>query len=283
MSQTSPSAALVETIPYILLHVACVAVFWVGFSWAALALCVGMYGSHVALLVFTTGTRHKLSVRADPFNSSWDSWALRRFGGPIWWGAHRDHHSHSDTHLDLIPPNNTVWKSLRMVSLQEAAPVRVRLVRDWMKFPELVWLDRHHHVPAIATAFLMLGTGYLAAAFFPNLGWTPGQGLVWGFFVSTVLCYHGTYTINSLAHVWGRRDFQTKDDSRNNFFLAINTLGEGWHNNHHHYPATVRQGFRWWELDPTWWILCAHEGSRFGQELQGRARAHPKAAHPIPA
>ena len=71
-----------------------------------------------------------------------------------------------------------------------------------------------------------------------------------------MLCYHGTYTINSLAHVWGRRDFQTKDDSRNNFFLALITLGEGWHNNHHHYPATVRQGFRWWELDPTWWILC---------------------------
>ena len=124
-----------------------------------------------------------------------------------------------------------------------------------MKFPELVWLDRNHHVPAVATAFLMLGTGSLAAAFLPSLGLTPAQALVWGFFVSTVLCYHGTYTINSLAHVWGRRDFQTKDDSRNNFFLALITLGEGWHNNHHHYPATVRQGFRWWELDPTWWIL----------------------------
>jgi stearoyl-CoA desaturase (delta-9 desaturase) len=81
--------------------------------------------------------------------------------------------------------------------------------------------------------------------------------LVWGFFVSTVLLYHGTYTINSLAHRFGRRRFATRDSSRNNFWLSLVTLGEGWHNNHHHYPATARQGFYWWELDPTWYALIA--------------------------
>ena len=265
----------VETIPYILLHIACVAVFWVGFSWAALALCIGMY---VIRMFAITGFYHRYFSHKTFSASRPVQFLMGLLGtsavqrGPIWWAAHhRDHHSHSDTHLDPhSPKQHGFWKShCGWFLCKEAAPVRIRLVKDWMKFPELVWLDRNHHVPAVATAFLMVGIGYLAATFFPGLGLTLGQALVWGFFVSTVLCYHGTYTINSLAHVWGRRDFKTKDDSRNNFFLAIITLGEGWHNNHHHYPATVRQGFRWWELDPTWWILCAMKAVGLVKNFKG--------------
>jgi stearoyl-CoA desaturase (delta-9 desaturase) len=79
--------------------------------------------------------------------------------------------------------------------------------------------------------------------------------LTWGFFISTVALYHGTYTINSLAHQFGRQRYATGDDSRNSFLLALLTLGEGWHNNHHHYPAAARQGFYWWEIDVTYYLL----------------------------
>jgi stearoyl-CoA desaturase (delta-9 desaturase) len=94
-------------------------------------------------------------------------------------------------------------------------------------------------------------------AYWPELGTSGGQMLVWGFFISTVACYHGTYTINSLCHVWGRRRYQTGDDSRNNLLLALITLGEGWHNNHHRYQSSTRNGFYWWELDLTYYGLKA--------------------------
>jgi len=89
----------------------------------------------------------------------------------------------------------------------------------------------------------------------PSLGTTGPQLLIWGFFVSTVVLFHGTVTINSLSHIWGNRRYNTKDDSRNNWFLSIITLGEGWHNNHHHFPGAARQGFFWWEYDLTFYGL----------------------------
>ncbi len=112
------------------------------------------------------------------------------------------------------------------------------------RFPELRWLDRHHYLPGVV----------LAVALFLAGGW---PALVWGFFVSTVICWHGTFTINSLSHVYGRRRYPTTDTSRNNFWLALITLGEGWHNNHHAHMASTRQGFRWWEIDVTYYILKA--------------------------
>ena len=115
-------------------------------------------------------------------------------------------------------------------------------VRDLARFPELVWLNRFHLVPPVALAAGLLIVGGLPA-------------LVWGFFVSTIVLFHATVTINSLAHRWGTRRFATRDDSRNNAVLALVTMGEGWHNNHHHYQGSVRQGFFWWEYDITYYVL----------------------------
>jgi stearoyl-CoA desaturase (delta-9 desaturase) len=103
-------------------------------------------------------------------------------------------------------------------------------------------LDRFHHVPG-----LLFGGALLAFGGFPVF--------MWGFVLSTVVLWHGTFSINSLAHVWGSRRFETGDDSRNNFFLALITLGEGWHNNHHRYMSSARQGLRWWEIDVTYYVL----------------------------
>ena len=123
-------------------------------------------------------------------------------------------------------------------------------IQDWSQYPELRWLDRNHWVPGVLLAVLCFFFGV----------WTAVGGaacLVWGFVVSTVLLYHATFTINSLCHLFGSRRYDTRDDSRNNWFLALITLGEGWHNNHHHYQSSANQGFFWWEIDISYYILRA--------------------------
>jgi stearoyl-CoA desaturase (delta-9 desaturase) len=122
----------------------------------------------------------------------------------------------------------------------------VEVIRDMARFPELRWLDRWHLVPVVTLAVACFVAGGMA-------------GLVWGFFVSTVLTWHATFTINSLSHVFGSRRFPTTDTSRNNPWLAVLTLGEGWHNNHHYFCSTARNGFYWWEWDPTWYAIRALE------------------------
>jgi len=164
--------------------------------------------------------------------------------GPLWWAAiHRHHHKHSDTPED---PHSSVrgfaWSHYRWIFAPRWQVTELERVRDLAKFPELVWLNRWHLVPVVA-----LGIGCFAIG-----GWS---GLVWGFVISTVILWHFTYSINSLAHIWGSRPYATDDDSRNNLLLALLTLGEGWHNNHHHYQSATRQGFKWWEIDITYYVL----------------------------
>jgi stearoyl-CoA desaturase (delta-9 desaturase) len=119
-----------------------------------------------------------------------------------------------------------------------------REIKDFMKYPELRFLNTFHLLPPVALAVLL---------FF--VGGTPA--LIWGFFVSTALLWHGTFVVNSLNHVWGSRRYETTDTSRNNGFLALLTMGEGWHNNHHHYMASANQGFFWWEIDPSYYLIRA--------------------------
>jgi stearoyl-CoA desaturase (delta-9 desaturase) len=128
-------------------------------------------------------------------------------------------------------------------------------VADLAKFPELRFLDRCDAVIAILLAISLYLVGVVLASFAPQLGTSGLQILIWGFFISTVVLYHGTYSINSLAHKIGRKRYHTQDESGNSFLLALLTFGEGWHNNHHHYPAAVRQGFYWWEIDLTYYTL----------------------------
>ena len=128
-------------------------------------------------------------------------------------------------------------------------------IRDLTRYPELRFLDRFDVLVPIAYAVALFGLGEALAAWAPGLGTDGWQLLIWGFFISTVVLFHATVTINSLAHVWGRRRYATADQSRNNLWLALLTFGEGWHNNHHHFPASARQGFFWWEIDLTWYGL----------------------------
>lgn len=127
--------------------------------------------------------------------------------------------------------------------------VKDRRVQDWLKFPELRMLEKLDWLPFIMLAGACFWLGASLESLYPELETSGPQMLVWGFFISTVVLYHATYSINSIAHRFGQRRFPTEDESRNNFWLALITLGEGWHNNHHFYPASARQGFQWWELD----------------------------------
>ena len=137
------------------------------------------------------------------------------------------------------------------------------------RYPELRFVDRHAiwFTVAFAVALTLAGGSH---------------ALVWGYFVSTVVLWHGTFTINSLSHVWGTRRYATTDDSRNNPLLAVLTFGEGWHNNHHHYQRSARQGFFWWEVDITYYVLKLLEKLRIVSDVEG-VPAHVRDGHLAPA
>jgi stearoyl-CoA desaturase (delta-9 desaturase) len=178
--------------------------------------------------------------------------------GPLWWAAHhRHHHVHSDRPGDAHSAlqDGFLWSHMGWFLARENFATRSHLVRDLARYPELRWLDRYDvAVPAALGVGLWALGAWLEAAH-PSLGTGPWQLVVWGFCISTVVLFHATFVINSLAHRWGARRYDTGDESRNNPLLALITLGEGWHNNHHRYPSAARQGFYWWELDLSWYGL----------------------------
>lgn len=252
-----------RVIPFIGLHLACLGVIWVGISPFAVGVALALY----ALRMFAiTGFYHRyFSHKA--FRTSRPVQFL--FGvvgassvqrGPLWWAAHhRQHHRASDTEHDPHSPKHKGFWYSHMGWFLTRGAFRTDLdaVKDLAKFPELRLLDRFDIlVPVLLAVGLFLLGGWLETAA-PALETNGPQLLIWGFFVSTVVLFHVTVTINSFAHRFGRRRFATRDDSRNNWFLALLTFGEGWHNNHHHYPGSARQGFRWWEYDFTYYTLKA--------------------------
>ena len=247
--------------PFLLLHATCLAVIWVGFSWTALAVTVALY---LLRMFAITGFYHRyFSHRAFKTSRAGQlvfgllgASAVQR--GPIWWAAHhRHHHRYSDRPEDVHSPlqHGFFWSHMGWFMSHKHGAADLTRVKDLLRYPELRFLDRFDvAVPAILGVGVFL-LGVLLEHVAPGLGTNGWQMLVWGFFISTVAVYHGTYTINSLSHVFGRQRYKTGDTSRNNPWLAIITLGEGWHNNHHHYPASVRQGFYWWEFDITFYML----------------------------
>ncbi len=238
-----------------LMHLSLLGVFFVGWSWIALAVMVAMY---VIRMFAITGFYHryfshrsfKTSRIAQFIFGFWGATAAQQ--GPLWWAAHhRHHHQHSDQPQDLHSVKQSGFFHAHMGWVTENAETRYERIPDWTKFPELMWLEKYHLLAPVVAGAAMFGLGELLSGF----GTSGLQMLIWGFFVSTVLLYHGTFSINSLSHVWGSRRYATKDDSRNNFWLALITLGEGWHNNHHYYATSTRQGFFWWEIDLTYYGL----------------------------
>jgi stearoyl-CoA desaturase (delta-9 desaturase) len=252
--------------PFFAIHAGCLLVFWVGWSWAALAVAGGMYALRMFAITafyhrFFSHRAFRTSRTVQFFFALVGASAVQR--GPLWWAAHhRVHHRPSDEEGDVHSPDREgFWFShVGWVLAQGNFRTRLDVVPDLARFPELRWLDRFDSLVPVAFASALYGFGELLAAIAPGLGTNGLQILVYGFCISTVLLYHVTFSINSIAHRLGTQRFQTGDQSRNNFLLALLTFGEGWHNNHHHFPASVRQGFRWWELDPTWYVLRAMSG-----------------------
>jgi stearoyl-CoA desaturase (Delta-9 desaturase) len=181
--------------------------------------------------------------------------------GALHWAAHhRNHHRFSDESEDPHSPRqHGFWVShMLWFGKKENSTAQSRHCKDFAKFPELMFLDRFDFVAPLCLAFATLILGWCLGRFAPGLHTNGMQMLVWGFFISTIALYHGTFFINSLGHIMGRQRYKTGDDSKNSLLLALITLGEGWHNNHHHYANTARQGFRWWEIDVSYYLLWTY-------------------------
>ncbi|NBW39782.1 acyl-CoA desaturase [bacterium] len=242
-------------------HLVCIFALFTDVSWIALAVCAFLY--FIRMFAITGGYHRYFSHRT--FKTSRVFQFLLGFlgatsgqKGPIWWSSHhRHHHQHSDQPDDVHSPvvSGIYYAHIGWILSRQFIHTRHELVKDLTKFPELKLLDAYNWIPPTALGFFCFYLGVALDHFFPALGTSGFQMLMWGFFVSTVLLYHGTFCINSFTHLFGSRRFQTTDDSRNNLLLSLITLGEGWHNNHHRYPGSEKQGFYWWEIDITHYIL----------------------------
>ncbi len=254
-----------RVLPFVALHLGCLAVFWVGWSPIAVGVAAAFYFVRMFAI---TGFYHRYfshksfqTSRAMQFGFALlGATAIQR--GALWWASHhRAHHRHSDEADDRHSPvqDSFVTSHIGWILEKRNFRSRLELVPDLAKYPELRFLDRYDVLIPLLMLPALWALGALLAAFAPQLGTSGGQMLVWGFGISTIALYHFTFSINSLAHRVGSRRYETSDDSRNNLWLALATLGEGWHNNHHHYQASVRQGFRWWEIDITYYMLRGME------------------------
>jgi len=240
---------LVKSIPFLLVHVlAVVGVVGLGWSWSGLGLALALY--FVRMFGVTGGYHRYFSHRTYKTSRAFQLvLALLAMSsvqkGVLWWASHhRIHHKNSDAPGDVhsVKLDGFLWSHVLWILSRKHHEIAWDKVKDLSRYPELVFLDRHHYLPPT-----VYGVGLFLVG-----GW---HALVWGLLVSTVLLWHGTFTINSLSHMFGSRRYVTTDDSRNNWLLAIITLGEGWHNNHHYYQRSVNQGFFWWEYDITYYVL----------------------------
>jgi stearoyl-CoA desaturase (delta-9 desaturase) len=239
---------VISSIPFLLFHAAALSVFWVKFHWWYPLACLLLYGVR---MFFVTAGYHRYFSHRSFKTSRWFQFVIAFLAmsssqkGVLWWAAHhRHHHRFSDEDEDVHSPTlfGFFWAHIGWILSDKYNDTRLHYIGDFAKFPELRWLDKYYLVaPTVlgVTLWLLGGWGLFA----------------WGFCLSTVMLWHGTFTINSLSHLFGNRRYETTDTSRNNWLLALVTLGEGWHNNHHHYMAAARQGFYWWEVDITYYGL----------------------------
>jgi len=251
MRSDADRIAWTKSLPFMAAHALAIAtpfIVPVAGRWIALALAlyaVRMFGITAGYHRFFAHRAFRTS-RVFQFVLAWLG-ASSAQKGPLWWAAHhRDHHRYSDGPDDIHSPlaRGFWWSHVGWILATRYDETKLDRVRDLAKYPELRWLDRWQIVPPVVLASGLFLAGGLPA-------------LLWGFFVSTVFLWHGTFVINSLAHVIGRRRYETDDGSRNSLALALITFGEGWHNNHHFYASTANQGFFWWEVDVTYYLLRA--------------------------
>jgi stearoyl-CoA desaturase (Delta-9 desaturase) len=237
---------------FAIVHFLALGVFFLGFSWKGVLLCIASY--YLRMFLITAGFHRYFSHRTFQLNRFWQF--VLAFGGMtsaqkgvLWWSAHhRHHHKYSDQPEDVHSPiqKGFWWSHMGWIVNEDYAETRYDQIKDMAKFPELVWLNKNQYMPTMLYAIA------LSFAFGP-------VGLFYGYFLSTVLLWHGTFTINSVMHVFGKRVYTTTDDSRNSMIMALLTCGEGWHNNHHYYPGSAAQGFRWWQIDFSYYMLLLGE------------------------
>ena len=252
VTRADRALAKLSTVLFVAMHLACLFVFFVPFSLKILGLAA--IGYVLRMWAITAGYHRYFAHRS--FKTSRAFQFLLAFlgtsameNGPLWWASwHRRHHRYSDTVDDVHSPIQVGFWHAHVGWFLDGSHDRPDLsnVKDLARFPELRFLERHKWFPIVLYAVACFAIG----------SWS---GLVWGFVVSTIAVLHATALINSLAHVWGSRRFETADQSRNNALLAVLTLGEGWHNNHHDQMNAARQGVRWWEIDMTYyslWVLA---------------------------
>ena len=245
---------------FITFHLGCFAILWVGFSWFAFLFTITLY---FVRMFFITAFYHRYFSHRSYKTSRIIQFIMAIMGctagqrGPIWWASHhREHHITSDTVDDPHSPRFGFLNSHMLWFLKtKNSRILNHRVNDWLRYPELVILEYTDWIPFVAFGIFCYLFGELTVLSDFGIQTSGAQLFVWGFILSTVMLYHGTYTINSLAHRFGKKRYETNDDSKNNFMLALLTLGEGWHNNHHRYPRSAKQGFFWWEIDLTYLFL----------------------------
>ncbi len=254
---------LKQEIAFTIVHLIPLAAIWTGATIYDWAICIFLYFFR---MFWITGGYHRYFAHKTYKTSRWFQFIIAFMAqtsaqkGALWWAAHhRHHHRHSDTPKD---PHSMklygFWYShVGWIIGPDYKETDFKTIGDYAKYPELVWLNKHYLVPPTTLALVVMALGgYFNGGsvllMFSSYGFSA---LFIGFFLSTVLTYHGTFTINSIMHKFGSQRYESGDESKNSLWLALLTLGEGWHNNHHYYESAARQGFFWWEIDITFYIL----------------------------
>ena len=278
-SATAERIRWLRNLPFLGVHVGCLLVLWTGVSTTALV--IGLGTLLVRMFGLTAGYhryfchRSFKTTRGFQFALAWLGASAAQMG-PLWWaGHHRSHHRHADTAEDVHPPGvkGFFWAHAGWIMSPANRPTKFEWVPDFGRYPELCWLDRNHYVAPITLGVALFVLGQWLAASAPQLGASGWQLVVVALFCSTTLLYHVTFAVNSAGHRWGRRRYDTNDASTNSLWLALITGGEGWHNNHHRYPASERQGFYWWEIDPTHYGIVVLSWLRIVWDVRGPAQA----------
>jgi stearoyl-CoA desaturase (delta-9 desaturase) len=256
---------LSRCLPFVVLHLVCLLGFFYPPSifdlivatllyWLRMFAVTAFYHRYFAHRSFST------SRQAQFIFAFWASTSAQR--GALWWASHhRQHHKLSDKPGDVHSPvqDGFWWSHIGWITSSANIPTDYKAINDLARYKELVWLNRFDWVPATLLALTLLFSGMYLHTAVPQLGTSGPQLLIWGFFVSTAVLFHGTCCINSVGHLLGTTRFATSDASRNNWLLALITMGEGWHNNHHRFQGSARQGLYWYEIDVTYYILLLFE------------------------
>lgn len=241
-----------DTILFIVLHALAILTIGLQFQWRGVGLAAASY--YLRMFALSAGFHRYFSHRSYK-TSRFFAFFLAFLGecslqkGALWWASHhRHHHRFSDQPQDVHSPlyKGFLWSHMGWILCEKYKDINKALIKDFLAYPELVWLNNNTWLPV--TVYIGLWS-YLFGL----------EGFLWGFVVSTVFLWHGVFSINSLMHLWGKQAYNTGDNSRNNFFAALLVMGDGWHNNHHYYPVSVRHGFEWWQIDPSYYALCLLE------------------------